>query len=230
MSPSTRRRPGRGHVGDLPHPLASHEGGLRGYHVGHVGRQIHPDDFALHDLIIAMDRDNAADLERLRGGEESRQRFLSVGRTRADPVVAAMGPVRDARRRRHRRSVGPAAQRVRRDVRRDRAIDPAADRTPGMVGQREPVTGQRRPSRHICQRSQLAHHRLAAVADRPVGDPQGHRCLLDGRGVQQRHDNGYIGIVHPARPGATEQIDDDGKRFVQPCRRPRRRDPDQLDR
>ena len=68
---------GRGHIGDLPHPLASHEGGLRGYHVGHVGRQIHPDDFARCDLIIAMDRDNALDLERLRGGEESRRGFYS---------------------------------------------------------------------------------------------------------------------------------------------------------
>lgn len=63
---------GREHVGDLPHPLASHEGGLRSYHLDHVGRQIHPDDFIRSDLIIAMDRDNAADLERLRGGEELR--------------------------------------------------------------------------------------------------------------------------------------------------------------
>jgi protein-tyrosine phosphatase len=66
---------GRAHVGDLPHPLASHEGGLRGYHVNHVGRQIHPDDFNRCDLIIAMDRDNVADLERMRGGEESRLGF-----------------------------------------------------------------------------------------------------------------------------------------------------------
>ena len=72
-----RPRTGRAHIGDLPHPLASHEGGLRGYHVGHVGRQIHPDDFAFNDLIIAMDRDNASDLERLRGGEESRRGFYS---------------------------------------------------------------------------------------------------------------------------------------------------------
>ena len=64
---------GRAHIGSLPHPLASHEGGLRGYHVAHAGRQIHPDDFARSDLIIAMDRDNATDLERLRGGEESRR-------------------------------------------------------------------------------------------------------------------------------------------------------------
>jgi len=69
----------RDHVGDLPHPLASHEGGLRGYHVNHVGRQIHPDDFALYDLMIAMDRQNAEDLERLRGGVESRRAaYVSV--------------------------------------------------------------------------------------------------------------------------------------------------------
>lgn len=64
---------GREHIGDRPHPLASHEGGLRGYHVNHIGRQIHPDDFARNDLIIAMDRINASDLERLRGGEEARR-------------------------------------------------------------------------------------------------------------------------------------------------------------
>jgi protein-tyrosine phosphatase len=70
---------GREHVGDLPHPLASHEGGLRGYHLDHVGRQIHPDDFMRSDLIVAMDRDNASDLERLRGGEELRHgRYRSV--------------------------------------------------------------------------------------------------------------------------------------------------------
>jgi protein-tyrosine phosphatase len=66
---------GRDHIGDLPHPLASHEGGLRGYSVTHVGRQIHPDDFVRFDLIIAMDHDNVSDLERLRGGEESRRGF-----------------------------------------------------------------------------------------------------------------------------------------------------------
>lgn len=63
---------GRDHDGDLPHPLASHEGGLRGYHVNHVGRQIHPDDFARFDLIIAMDHNNSDDLQRLCGGEDSR--------------------------------------------------------------------------------------------------------------------------------------------------------------
>ena len=64
---------GREHIGDLPHPLASHEGGLRGYSVRHVGRQIHPDDFVISDLIVVMDRANAADLERLRGSEDCRR-------------------------------------------------------------------------------------------------------------------------------------------------------------
>ncbi|HEY0518195.1 MAG TPA: low molecular weight protein-tyrosine-phosphatase [Ilumatobacteraceae bacterium] len=68
---------GRDHIGDVPHPLASHEGGLRGYHVAHIGRQIHPDDFARFDLILAMDQSNASDLERLRGGEESRRALYS---------------------------------------------------------------------------------------------------------------------------------------------------------
>ncbi|MEP7113530.1 MAG: low molecular weight protein-tyrosine-phosphatase [Ilumatobacteraceae bacterium] len=69
---------GREHIGDLPHPLASHEGGLRGYSVNHVGRQIHPDDFTRFDLIIAMDHDNVFALERLRGGEESRRGFYAT--------------------------------------------------------------------------------------------------------------------------------------------------------
>src|SRR6478672_2369342 len=66
---------GRDHVGDLPHPMASHEGGLRGYHLSHIGRQIHPDDFTLFDLIVAMGGHAADDLERMRGGEEARHGF-----------------------------------------------------------------------------------------------------------------------------------------------------------
>ena len=68
----------RDHVGDLPYPLASHEGGLRGYHLSHVGRQLHPDDFAFNDLIVAVDRGTADDLERLRGGEEARRGYYVV--------------------------------------------------------------------------------------------------------------------------------------------------------
>ncbi len=62
----------RAHVGEAPHPLAIAEGALRGYSVDHFGRQIHPDDFARFDLIVAMDRMNVDDLERMRGGVEQR--------------------------------------------------------------------------------------------------------------------------------------------------------------
>jgi protein-tyrosine phosphatase len=63
----------RAHVGDRPHPLASVEGRARGYRVDHIGRQIHPDDFEQFDLVIAMDGENVADLERLRGGVDLRR-------------------------------------------------------------------------------------------------------------------------------------------------------------
>ena len=63
---------GRSHVGHLPHPLATAEGGHRGYGLDHVGRTLHPDDFAEFDLIVAMDRMNVDDLERMRGGVDLR--------------------------------------------------------------------------------------------------------------------------------------------------------------
>ena len=65
---------GRDHVGDPAHPLAGAEGAHRGYRLGaHRGRQIHPDDFARFDLIVAMDRSNVDDLERLRGSVDPRR-------------------------------------------------------------------------------------------------------------------------------------------------------------
>ncbi len=63
---------GRSHVGQLPHPLAAAEGGHRGYRVDHLGRTMHPDDFAEFDLMIAMDQMNVDDLERMRGGVDLR--------------------------------------------------------------------------------------------------------------------------------------------------------------
>lgn len=63
---------GRAHVGEAPHPLCIAEGARRGYRVDHISRQIHPDDFAAYDLIIAMDHMNVDDLERLRGGLDQR--------------------------------------------------------------------------------------------------------------------------------------------------------------
>ena len=43
------------HRGDHPHPLATAEGARRGYRVNHIGRLIHPDDFARFDMILVMD-------------------------------------------------------------------------------------------------------------------------------------------------------------------------------
>lgn len=68
----------RAHVGDVPHPLAIAEGAQRGYSVDHFGCQIHPDDFARFDLIIAMDGMNVDDLERMRGGVEQRVGHLTT--------------------------------------------------------------------------------------------------------------------------------------------------------
>ena len=64
---------GRSHVGTRPHPLAAAEGTHRGYRVEHPGRQVHPDDFTRFDLILAMDRMNVEDLERMRGGVDMRE-------------------------------------------------------------------------------------------------------------------------------------------------------------
>jgi protein-tyrosine phosphatase len=64
---------GRSHVGTSPHPMARSEGSHRGYRVDHLGRQIHPDDFEQFDLIVAMDRSNVDDLERMRGGVDLRR-------------------------------------------------------------------------------------------------------------------------------------------------------------
>lgn len=61
------------HIGELPNPMSSQEGARRGHRVDHVVRQIHPDDFHFFDLIIGMDSRNIEDLERLRGGIDTRE-------------------------------------------------------------------------------------------------------------------------------------------------------------
>ena len=69
---------GRAHVGDAPHPLAVAEGARRGHPVDHLGRQIHPDDFARFDLILAMDAINVDDLESMRGGVDQREGYYAT--------------------------------------------------------------------------------------------------------------------------------------------------------
>jgi protein-tyrosine phosphatase len=60
------------HRGQPPHGLAAAEGAHRGYRVDHLGRPVHPDDFADFDLIIAMDSKNVRDLARLNGATDQR--------------------------------------------------------------------------------------------------------------------------------------------------------------
>lgn len=63
---------GRSHAGQPAHPLTVTEGAHRGYRVNQRGRQIHPDDFAIYDLVVAMDGHNIEDLARMRGGVDLR--------------------------------------------------------------------------------------------------------------------------------------------------------------
>jgi len=53
------------HAGELPDPRAIEAAAARGYVLDHRARQFTLADFARFDLILAMDRDNLADLRRL---------------------------------------------------------------------------------------------------------------------------------------------------------------------
>jgi protein-tyrosine phosphatase len=58
---------GSWHVGAPPDPRAIAAAAARGYDIGGLrARQVTAKDFARFDLIVAMDRQNRADLERLR--------------------------------------------------------------------------------------------------------------------------------------------------------------------
>ncbi len=54
------------HVGRPADPRTLSECRRRGTAIDHVARQVHAGDFAAHDLILAMDRANLADLRALR--------------------------------------------------------------------------------------------------------------------------------------------------------------------
>ena len=57
---------GSWHVGEPPDARATEEAGARGYQLAHLrARQIHARDFDHYDYILAMDRQNLADLQRL---------------------------------------------------------------------------------------------------------------------------------------------------------------------
>jgi protein-tyrosine phosphatase len=53
------------HIGDRPDPRARAEAERRGITLDHLGQQFAPADFDRFDLVLAMDRSNAADLRRI---------------------------------------------------------------------------------------------------------------------------------------------------------------------
>ncbi|WP_431685893.1 low molecular weight protein-tyrosine-phosphatase [Hahella sp. NBU794] len=54
------------HAGELPDRRAREFAGKRGYSLEHIrARQVTPDDFEQFDLVLAMDRDNLANLQHI---------------------------------------------------------------------------------------------------------------------------------------------------------------------
>lgn len=60
------------HAGEPPDARAQSVARRRGVVLDDVARQFEPDDFDRFDLVLAMDRENMADLRRLRGGRRRR--------------------------------------------------------------------------------------------------------------------------------------------------------------
>ncbi|HEX4454863.1 MAG TPA: low molecular weight protein-tyrosine-phosphatase [Kofleriaceae bacterium] len=58
------------HVGEAADPRSRNVAARRGYPIDHRARQLSYDDFARFDLILAMDRQNLADIEKLARGVE----------------------------------------------------------------------------------------------------------------------------------------------------------------
>ena len=63
------------HVGEQPDPRSREAAARRGYELVHRARQFLAADFARFDLVLAMDRQNLADLRRLAQGVESPPRI-----------------------------------------------------------------------------------------------------------------------------------------------------------
>jgi len=68
----------RYHAGDPPDPRMQRAGERRGLVVDGRARQVTLDDLERHDRVIALDRDNLTDLERLAGGPRQHVRLLSA--------------------------------------------------------------------------------------------------------------------------------------------------------
>jgi protein-tyrosine phosphatase len=76
------------HVGDPPDARSQRHAARRGYDLSALrGRQVAEADFARFDLILAMDEDNLADLERLRPDGGRAELRLFAGRPVPDPYA-----------------------------------------------------------------------------------------------------------------------------------------------
>ncbi len=65
---------GAWHVGSPPDARATASAGARGIALGGAARQVAPEDFAEFDLLLAMDRSNLRDLQRLAPGAAEREK------------------------------------------------------------------------------------------------------------------------------------------------------------
>jgi protein-tyrosine phosphatase len=82
---------GNWHVGDPPDARSQRHASRRGYDLSALrGRQVAQADFERFDLILAMDEDNLADLERLRPKRGRAELRLFAGQPVPDPY--ASGP------------------------------------------------------------------------------------------------------------------------------------------
>lgn len=68
---------GSWHVGEPPDPRMRRAAAARGYRLEGRARQVRPEDLERFDLVLAMDRDNLADLEALNGGARPNLRLFS---------------------------------------------------------------------------------------------------------------------------------------------------------
>jgi protein-tyrosine phosphatase len=83
---------GSWHVGELPDPRAREAAALRGYDLTHHARQFVEADLGRFDLVLAMDRSNLRDLQRMaRGRGEPRIELLRA----FDPGAPAGAEVPD---------------------------------------------------------------------------------------------------------------------------------------
>jgi protein-tyrosine phosphatase len=76
----------RYHAGDPPDPRMQRAGSERGLTIDGRARQVTLDDLDAFDRVIALDRDNLADLERLAGGRREHVRLLSDYLPDGEPV------------------------------------------------------------------------------------------------------------------------------------------------